>query len=755
MRNHSSTAILLSCLVALFMFFTGCGDDSPSSPTTPPVKDPEKAPSAPVQLTATVVSPVEISLAWVDSSNNEEHFELYTSVGNDNSYSKTATLDSNVTAYNATGLTPATSYWFKVRAVRLDTLFSDYTNVSTASTPDGKPIAPSNLRATSISASEIVLFWEDNSTDEAGFKVWRKLNPGDSYTEHATLPAGDTTFTDASLDSRTTYYYQISAYNTYGSNVSDEAHARTGSLPPGSPINLTGEVLSSTTLSIQWEFPSADADSFRVHRKVDSDDWSVYQVIAGDILKLDESGLTPNSAYSYKIDAFNVAGFGPDVAGPLTLTPLGAPTGVTVTTKTQTELDIEWTAGSTAQDGFKLERKTGAENWTVLTPDGIVATTYSDTGLSASLTYQYRVMAYSAQGPSDYSDAGEGTTLRNVPPKPTNVTTTVLSGTEIRINWTDNSRNDAQEDGFRVYRKSVRSAWELIGTTDPDAVSFVSDGLLGSTSYSYCLQAFNNGGVSDTSNVAVGITHTSSRVFQLGTSGVEITMSWIPDGIYSMGSPDTDPEYRIDELPRHEVDLEYGFWMGKFEVTQKEWLAVMGSFPDSVKSKRYGVGDNFPVYAVSFNDVKQFIAAINTQEGGTKWRLPSEAEWEYACRATTTTRFYFGNDLDYTVLPNHAWFEDNSPNSTRAVGLKGANAWLLSDMHGNVAEFCEDWYHDAYDNAPTDGSPWMMPIGTARILRGGSHYSDRWACRSAARQKIGVNARDYGVGFRLVRDADQ
>jgi len=739
-------------MVAFFLLFNGCGDDS-SSPTNPVIPEVQKAPTAPAELAAVVVSPVEISLSWVDSSANEEHFELYTSVGSDNAFTLTATLDSNVITYNATGLTPATSYWFKVRAERLDTLFSGYTNVVTATTPDGKPLAPANLRATSISASAIVLLWEDRSDDETGFKIWRKAELADPFTEHATMVAGDTTYTDASLDSRTTYYYQITAYNTYGFNESNIANATTGSLPPGSPINLTGKLDSSTELSIAWEFPSDDADSFNVHRKVGSDEWAIYLTIAGNLLALDETNLTPNTEYSYKIDAFNVAGFGTDVAGPLTLTTVGAPTGLTVTTKSQTELDIEWTAGSTVHSGFKVERKTGVEAWTVLTPAGIVETSYSDAGLSADVTYEYRVNAYSADGPSDYCDPANATTLRNAPPKPTNVSTTILSGTEIKLSWTDNSSGAAQEDGFKVYRKNVRTEWTLITTTDPDIASFTDQGLAGSTSYSYCLQAFNNGGISDTSVVAVGITTPAVMNFALGTTGLEIGMSWIPDGIYTMGSPDSDPEYRIDELPQHVIDLQTGFWIGAFEVTQKQWLTVMGAFPDTVKSKKYGVGDTYPVYAVSFNDVKQFIDSLNAQEGAIKWRLPSEAEWEYSARATTTTRFYFGNDPEYTELPKYGWFEGNATGA-RPIGGKIANAWLLKDMHGNVAEFCEDWYHDAYDNAPTDGSPWMNPVGNTRVLRGGSWYSDRHTCRSAARMKLGVNARDYSAGFRLVRIAD-
>jgi formylglycine-generating enzyme required for sulfatase activity len=182
--------------------------------------------------------------------------------------------------------------------------------------------------------------------------------------------------------------------------------------------------------------------------------------------------------------------------------------------------------------------------------------------------------------------------------------------------------------------------------------------------------------------------------------------------------------------------------MGRYEVTQKQWLEIMGDNPSHFK------GDDLPVEWVSWEDVQEFIRKLNEKEGTDKYRLPSEAEWEYACRAGTSTRYSFGNSE--SNLGDYAWYGDNLGDETQPVGLKKPNSWGLYDMHGNVWEWVQDSRHYSYNGAPTDGSAWESGDGAYRVIRGG-WGNDAKDCRSAVRLFVHRNY-GYFLGFRLLRE---
>lgn len=249
----------------------------------------------------------------------------------------------------------------------------------------------------------------------------------------------------------------------------------------------------------------------------------------------------------------------------------------------------------------------------------------------------------------------------------------------------------------------------------------------------------------------------------------------IPHGSFQMGSPDTERGRDSDEGPVHTVTINYDFYIGKYEITQGQWKALMGTNPvTDLGYTQYGVGDNYPVYYVSWNDINNsggFIDKLNqhissTNQGPANFRLPSEAEWEYSCRAGTSTRFYFGDSLgcaDYDAdceagtLPgnrsDYMWyyFNYNTPTyGCKPVGQKLPNQFGLYDMSGNLWEWCQDWYHSSYSGAPTNGSSWESPTGSSRLLRGGSwDYYARY-CRSAYRYYGTPDDRYYYIGGRLL-----
>ncbi len=265
------------------------------------------------------------------------------------------------------------------------------------------------------------------------------------------------------------------------------------------------------------------------------------------------------------------------------------------------------------------------------------------------------------------------------------------------------------------------------------------------------------------------VTVTQSAQSQLGQTitillpgGVPLELVRIPAGSFQMGSPNTERSRDSDEGPVQTVTINDDFYMGKYEVTQAQWLAVMESWPSTAPSSSYGVGDNYPAYYVSWNDAQNFIGALNahitnTGQGPATVRLPSEAEWEYACRAGTQTRFYFGDSLsvgDYCeddgIRSQYMWYcGNNDPYGSKPVGGKLPNAFGLHDMSGNVWEWCQDWYHSSYTGAPADGSAWESPTGSYRVFRGGSWLSYAGYCRSANRGGYSPGARSISLGFRL------
>ena len=270
-------------------------------------------------------------------------------------------------------------------------------------------------------------------------------------------------------------------------------------------------------------------------------------------------------------------------------------------------------------------------------------------------------------------------------------------------------------------------------------------------------------------------------------------MVWIEPGTFTMGSPPSEPgsdlelqsrrlEFRRMEAERelkflrweleeevggpppsvgrgkwddenqHEVTISRGFWLGKVEITQAQWESVMGTRPwegqDLVQEN-----PNYPAVYISWEDVQAFIAKLNRAEGAAVYRLPTEAEWEYACRAGTTTRWSFGDHE--SQVGDYAWYADNAwdvgEKYAHAVGTKLPNPWRLYDMHGNVWEWCQDWYESYSSSAQID--PTGPILGSSRVVRGGNFAYNAWNARSAVRRCNSPNRRNSGIGARLVRQA--
>ncbi len=256
-----------------------------------------------------------------------------------------------------------------------------------------------------------------------------------------------------------------------------------------------------------------------------------------------------------------------------------------------------------------------------------------------------------------------------------------------------------------------------------------------------------------TVNISGYITHRTQgsarqKIEDLG-NGIKLEMVYIPGGSFLMGSPENEEGRDESESPQHEVILQ-PFYMSKYPITQNQYQAVMGNNPSNFK------GENRPVERVSWHDAIEFCKKLSRKTGKI-YRLPSESQWEYACRAGTTTPFYFGETITSELVNYNGNFpyayapKDKYREKTTDVGSFPPNAFGLYDMHGNVLEWCQDVWHGNYNGAPNDGSSWETGGDSKRrLLRGGCWFNSSWYCRCARRNYIVADNSLNNRGFRIV-----
>jgi formylglycine-generating enzyme required for sulfatase activity len=244
-----------------------------------------------------------------------------------------------------------------------------------------------------------------------------------------------------------------------------------------------------------------------------------------------------------------------------------------------------------------------------------------------------------------------------------------------------------------------------------------------------------------------------------------VKVCWCPPGRFRMGSPSDEPERRPGET-QVDVTISKGFWIGKYEVTQGQWKRVVGKFPGELTA---GEGDDFPVYTINFAEAEDFCRKLTEQARAAgvlpkDWesRLPTEAQWEYACRAGSTTATTFGNKLsskqaNFQGKPYNGAEEGPSLKGTAKVGSYPANAWGVHDMHGNVFEWCRDWYHRTLPGGVDPDLREALSSATksehgdnSRVRRGGCWADEGWPCRSAFRLRFEPERRHDHIGFRIV-----
>ncbi|MGC8943569.1 MAG: fibronectin type III domain-containing protein [Caldisericia bacterium] len=494
-------------------------------------------PASPTNLVGTAINCNQIDITWQDNATDETNYVVERKIEG-GSYSVIITLPANTNVYSDTSVSPNTKYYYRVKAKNSfgDSGYSNEINISTPLCGIA-PNAPTNLNATPASSSQINLSWSDNSDNEDGFRIERKIEGG-SYSEITTVGANVNTFSDSSLLPDTKYYYRVRAYNTFGQSAfSNEASAKTNPLgtPPNAPTNLNANALSCNQVQLNWVDNSDNENGFRIERKEGTGSYEVISNTGPDIETFVDDAVSENKTYTYKVIAFNEYGESSSnekiVSTPLCGTKPVAPSNLDLLVLSPTQIKVSFTDNSDNEDGFKVERKELGSTYSEIKTLPANTTEFID-NVNPNTTYYYRVRAFNSYGYSLYSDeANETTPQVGVPPNsPTNLITSASSCNEVLLIWIDNSNN---EDGFKIERKEEGGSYSLITTLTSNTTLFNDTTTSGNKKYYYRVYAFNSYGVSNFSNESIVTTppcgnkpNAPSNLFGEAISKSEISLSW-------------------------------------------------------------------------------------------------------------------------------------------------------------------------------------------------------------------------------------
>ncbi|MBN1674989.1 MAG: fibronectin type III domain-containing protein [Kiritimatiellae bacterium] len=463
-------------------------------------------PAAPSGLAASAQSSSQIRLTWTDNSGNETGFKLERRPAG-GSWAQIAQPGANTTAYTDSGLSAGQSYEFRVRASNAAG-DSAYSNTAGATTPVNTPAAPSGLTATAASFSRVDLAWTDNSNNETGFKIERRLSGGD-WAQLATVGANVKTYADTTVAAGTSYRYQVRAYNASGdSPYSDVAYADTPAGLPAAPSGLTASAQSSSQIRLAWLDNSGDETGFKLDRRqTGTDTWVRIATLAANATSHTDSGLPDGTTFYYKVKAYNTAGNSAESAvasatTPQALQPPAAPGNPTAAAVSASRIDVKWLDNSANEDGFKIDRRqSGLDEWVRIATLAANATSHADAGLPDATTFYYKIKAYNAAGDSAESAVASATTQQDLQPPaaPGGLTATALSATQVALQWTDNS---ADEEGFRIERRVSGGSWAALATVAANVPSYTDTAAQPGTAYRYQVKAYNAAGESAYSEVA-------------------------------------------------------------------------------------------------------------------------------------------------------------------------------------------------------------------------------------------------------------
>jgi fibronectin type 3 domain-containing protein len=367
------------------------------------------------------------------------------------------------------------------------------------------PNPPSDLSGTVVDTGRVDLAWADHSDDETAFAIWRKIGAG-AWTRIAVVTPDTVAYTDLSVSPSTAYTYRVRSIGLSGASAwTNEVEVSTPApTAPSAPTSLAATVISAGRVDLTWSDNSSNETAFAIWRKSDAEDWARIAVVVPNQTSYHDLSGQPGTAYTYRVRATNNTGAS-DWTNEVSVTTLAvpaAPTNLAAPVVLATQIKVTWTDNSTNEGSFDVWRKAGTGAYVKIAIVAANSTSYEDNGVTAGTTYSYKVRAY-GQGVASGWTNEITVSPQAVPAAPTNLAASVLSPTQIRVTWQDNSTN---EGSFDVWRKAGNGAYVKIAIVAANSTSYVDSGVTTGTSYSYKVRAYGSGGASGWTNEVSGIT---------------------------------------------------------------------------------------------------------------------------------------------------------------------------------------------------------------------------------------------------------
>lgn len=471
---------------------------------------PAIVPDPPTNLIATALSPTEIRLSWTATTSTfGTGYLLERATSPAGAYSTTADLAGNQTTFTDTRLSPNTSYCYRVRTKYNATLSGPGNEVCATTQPPAPtvPNPPGRLSATAVAFDRVNLSWADGSGNETGFEIQQSPD-GVAWNTIGTAPENATTYQVAGLNGATRYYYRVQAVNGVGpSGYTEPVNVLTPAAPvppPSAPTGLTATAVSATQINLTWTNTATTATGYEVDQSPDgTGNWTKIGDAPASATTYQNTGLTPNTRYFYRVRAVNQGGgANSNVANAITpdVAP-AAPIRLTAQAASYSAVSLSWSDGSANETGFEIQQSTDGTIFNRVGTVGANVTSYQQTGLNGSTTYYYRVLAFNAIGPSGYSNVADATTPpAPLPGIPANLTAVPVDFDLIKLTWSPVSANTTSVVIERS--TSSTSGFVEIGQQVPGRTEFGDVGVLPIATYYYRIKAVNSAGSSDYSNVA-------------------------------------------------------------------------------------------------------------------------------------------------------------------------------------------------------------------------------------------------------------
>jgi titin len=461
------------------------------------------APAAPSDLAVSNINDTKLTLTWTDNANSEQFYRVERSLDG-STFSQVAVLGANSTTWTPTNLAPGTTYYFRVRA-SVGTLYSGYSPIVVATTASEPvpPATPSNLVATTVSATSIALSWTDNATGEQYSFVERSTD-GINFAQVAQLAANTTSWTSTGLAPSTTYDFRVRVRaGTVYSSYSNVASATTQG-GPLAPSNLQATPLSASSVRLNWIDNSSDEQYFHIERSTDGLTFTQVGLVVANSTTWTNSSLAAGTTYHYRVKASKsgIPSLYSNTVSVATLPPPTAPSNLAATPLGPDRIQLTWIDNSTDEQFFRVERSVDGVNFSQVATLGANATSWTNSNLVPATTYFYRMRAQAGGAYSGFSNTAVAET-DSPPAAPSGLAVTVINGNTLRIGWTDNATN---EQYYRIERSTDGINFAQAAIVVANSTTWTNYGLLSGTKYYYRVRASVGSAYSGYSEVASATT---------------------------------------------------------------------------------------------------------------------------------------------------------------------------------------------------------------------------------------------------------